>query len=62
MPHDAPPLPPAWEADRPEAPAKPKRAWSKPAIKKMPYVNVVASGPTPRDISMEHTKYRPTSS
>ena len=60
MPHVPPARP--QEADRPEASAKPKRAWSKPEIKRMAYTNLVASGPDPRDINEEHTKYRPTSS
>ena len=55
MPHDHPP-PPARETDRPEASAKPKRAWSKPTIKKMSYVNVVTSGPHVSNV--EHNKYR----
>ena len=55
-----PPPPRARETDRPEASAKPKRAWSKPVIKKMSYLNVVASGPhiTGND---EKIKYRPSS-
>lgn len=60
MPHDAP-LPPAWEADRPEAPAKPKRAWSKPTIKNMSYVTVIASGPQVHTANIERPAYRPPS-
>ena len=61
MPHEYPPPPPAQDTDRPEAPAKPKPAWSKPTIMKMSYVNVVASGPNPIDTDEEKPKYYPTS-
>ena len=57
MPHDPPP---ARETDRPEASAEPKRAWSKPRIKRMTYVNIVASGPHAID-NESGVKYRPPS-
>ena len=59
MPHEYPP--PAQDTDRPEAPAKPKRAWSKPTIRKMSYVNVVSSGPHQVDIDEEKVRYTPGS-
>ena len=57
------PPPPARETD-PEASAKPKRAWSKPVIKKMTYVYVTASGPILVDqvTPTELPNYTPTSS
>ena len=58
MPHE---YPPAQDTDHPEAPAKPKPAWSKPTIRKMSYVNVVSSGPHQVDIDEEKTRYNPGS-
>ena len=52
-----PPPPPAQDTDHPEAPAKPKPAWSKPTIMKMSYVNVVASGSHLIDADEERVKY-----
>ena len=62
MPHDAPP--PAPRETDPEASAEPKRAWSKPVIKKMTYVYVTASGPilTDQATPTELPRYTPTSS
>ena len=56
-----PPPPPARDTDRPEASPKSKRAWTKPTIKKMSYVYLVASGPLHIDASLEKVKYVPSS-
>ena len=63
MPHEypPPPPPPAQDTDRPKATAKPKRAWSKPTIRKMSYVNVVSSGPHQIDTDEEKARYNPAS-
>ena len=59
MQHDSPP---PQEAGRPETSAKPRRTWSKPSIRKMSYVRIVASGPIVQDLDSERTNYTPTSS
>ena len=56
-----PPPPPPRDTDRPEASSRPKRAWTKPTLKKMSYVYMVASGPHLID-GEEKVKYVPTSS
>ena len=48
------------DTDR-EASPKAKRAWTKPTIKKMSYVYLVASGPLHIDASLEKVKYVPSS-
>ena len=54
---------PPRDTDHAKAPAKPKRSWSKPTIRKMSYVNVVASGPhVLPHTDDEYPKYRPSSS
>ena len=59
MPHDPPP---ARDTDHPEASPRPKRAWSKPTLKKMSYVYIVASGPHVIHAPGEHPQYVPSSS
>lgn len=53
------PPPPPRETDRPEASAKPKRAWSKPPIKNMSYATVIANGPQVHSATVERPAYRP---
>ena len=59
--HTPPPPPAARDTDRPEASPKPKRAWSKPTLKRMTYVHAVAGGPHQVDAGGEWIKYNPTS-
>ena len=56
-----PPPPRARDTDRPEASARPKRARTKPTLKKMSYVYMVASGPHLIGAPQEKPKYVPTS-
>ena len=58
-----PPPPPPRETDDQRRPsAKAKRAWSKPTVRKMTYVNIAGSGPTAAPGSPEDPKYRDTTS
>ena len=57
-----PPPPPPQETDDPKAPVKAKRAWSKPVIRRMSYINVTISGPDVQaPDTEERAKYRPAS-
>ena len=58
MTHDLPS--PSAEADDRKAPAaEAKRAWSKPVVRRMSYVDITESGDNPIDI--EHGTYKPYS-
>ena len=60
MAHVPSPLPSAQEADDRKAPAaEAKRAWSKPVVRRMSYVDITESGSNPIDIELGG--YRPRS-
>ena len=40
-----PPLPPQQTDDLEKAPVKAKRAWSKPVVRRMSYIDMTVSGP-----------------
>ena len=49
---------PSRETDDQRPSAKAKRAWSKPTVRKMTYVNIAGSGPQARPGAPEDAIYR----
>ena len=60
MQHESPPPPRETDDQRPSA--KAKRAWSKPTVRKMTYVNIAGNGPNLAPGSPEDAFYRDATS